>query len=72
MLGYLRYGIALAVLVAVAPPAESALSVDVARRCQAATARAFPSQQIGNPAARPGGQREYFNRCVARGNKRGT
>jgi len=69
----LKIGGALVALgcVAVAPGA-SAISVEVAKKCNALTAKAFPPRVPGNPAAgRRNGtgqtEREYFNKCVANG-----
>jgi hypothetical protein len=50
----------------------SAVTVEVARKCAALTAKAYPPRVIGNPAAgsaKGGGlaQQEYFKRCVANG-----
>jgi hypothetical protein len=63
-------------LIAVVPMTDSAsaISVDVAKKCDALTAKAFPPRQIGNPAAGSasgtGADRQaYFNECVARESK---
>jgi len=50
----------------------SAVTAKVARKCDALTARAFPSREPGNPAAGLAkgsvqAQRDYFKRCVAKG-----
>jgi hypothetical protein len=50
----------------------SALTVEVAKKCSALTAKAFPQRETGNPAARSGGgtgisQQSYFQRCVSNG-----
>ena len=50
----------------------SALTVEVAKKCSALTAKAFPQSETGNPAARNGGgtglsQHSYFQRCVSNG-----
>ena len=50
----------------------SAETVEVARKCDALTAKAYPPLVPGNPAAgRAGGNghsvRKFFNRCVANG-----
>jgi hypothetical protein len=52
----------------------SAVTAEVARKCQALTAKAFPPREPGNPAAGSASgtgpvQREYFNKCVANGGK---
>jgi hypothetical protein len=48
-----------------------AISAEVAKKCNALTAKAFPPRQVGNPAAGPVGTglsvRDYFNKCVANG-----
>jgi len=51
--------------------AASAIPVEVARNCDAATYKAFPPRVVGNPAAgsaRGTGRSEqrYFMRCVAK------
>jgi hypothetical protein len=56
------------------PHGASAVTVEVARKCSALTARAFPPRVIGNPgagSARGNGREEqaYFKRCVANGGK---
>jgi hypothetical protein len=48
----------------------SAVTAQLARKCQALTAKAFPQRVPGNPAARIAkatgqSQRDYFNKCVA-------
>ena len=50
----------------------SAVSAEVARKCAALTAKAYPPRVVGNPAAgsaKGSGltQQEYFKRCVANG-----
>ncbi len=50
----------------------SAITVEVARKCHALTAKAFPPRIPGNPAAGSAkgsglAQQDYFNRCVANG-----
>jgi hypothetical protein len=52
----------------------SAVTVEVARKCEALTAKAYPPRVIGNPAAgsakgRERIQQQYFNKCVANGGK---
>ena len=60
------------VLMGVAPMTDnaSAISVEVAKKCNALTAKAFPPRVIGNPAAGSAkgtgrDQREYYKKCVA-------
>jgi len=50
----------------------SAVTAEVAKKCEVLTARAFPPREPGNPAvgsAKGTGpsQRRYFNECVANG-----
>ena len=57
-----------------APGRASAISVEVARKCNALTAKQFPPREPGNPAAGSASgtgrdQRAYFNQCVANGGK---
>ena len=52
----------------------SAITVEVARKCQALTSKAFPPREPGNPAAgsaRGSGldQQNYFKRCVTNGGR---
>ncbi|WP_247325158.1 hypothetical protein [Bradyrhizobium sp. 141] len=66
-------GLAAALILAV-PATASAITVEVARACEAAVAKAFPPRQIGNPAAGSAkgtakDQREYFKKCVANNGK---
>jgi hypothetical protein len=47
-----------------------ALTAEVAKKCEALTAKAYPHRVPGNPAAGSSKgswaeQREYFNKCVA-------
>ena len=56
------------------PDQASAITAEVARKCNALTAKQFPPREIGNPAAgstKGSGrsQHEYFNKCVASGGK---
>ena len=64
------------VFIAVAPMADSAsaISVEIAKKCHALTAKAFPPRQMGNPAAGStagtgADERAYFNECVANESK---
>ena len=50
----------------------SAVTAQLAKECQALTAKAFPPRVPGNPAAGSAkgtgqSQRDYFNKCVANG-----
>lgn len=52
----------------------SAVTVEVARKCQALTSKAFPPREPGNPAAGSAkgsglDQQSYFKRCVANGGR---
>jgi hypothetical protein len=54
------------------PNNASAITVEVAKKCNALTAKAFPPRELGNPAAGSAkgsgqSQREYFSKCVANG-----
>jgi hypothetical protein len=56
------------------PDQASAITAEVARKCNALTAKQFPPREIGNPAAgsvKGSGrsQQDYFNKCVASGGK---
>ena len=78
MLTSLKFVLVLIALVLVAlgasPNRASAVTVEVARKCEALTAKAFPPREPGNPAAGSAKgtgreQREYFNKCLANGGK---
>jgi hypothetical protein len=61
-------------LMLAAPVTASAITVEVARACDAAVAKAFPPKQVGNPAAGSAKgtakeQRDYFSKCVANNGK---
>ncbi len=52
----------------------SAITVEVAKKCQSSTEKAFPLRQMGNPASGSAkgtvkDQRAYYNKCVANGGK---
>jgi hypothetical protein len=52
----------------------SAVTAEVAKRCESLTAKAFPPRETGNPAAGSSkgtaqSQRDYFGKCVANGGK---
>lgn len=54
------------------PPNVLAITAEVARKCSALTAKAYPPRVAGNPAAglQHGSYqdfRNYFNKCVANG-----
>ena len=51
-----------------------AVTAEVAKQCQALTAKAYPPRQVGNPAAGSAkgtgrAEQAYFNSCVANGGK---
>jgi len=52
----------------------SAITVEVAKKCDALTAKAFPPREPGNPAAGSAkgsgaAQQAYYKKCVANGGK---
>jgi hypothetical protein len=54
------------------PNNASAITVEVAKKCNALAAKAFPPREVGNPAAGSAkgsgqSQRDYFSKCVANG-----
>ena len=54
------------------PNGASAVTVEVARKCAALTAKAYPPRVIGNPAAGSANgtgpaERGYYQKCVANG-----
>lgn len=76
MLQKLNYAAALVALICIVggvmTNGSSALTVDVARKCQTLIAKAYPPLVPGNPAAgRKNGTaqvvRAYFNKCAANG-----
>ena len=79
MLAHVKFGSALVGLVCVAVVcmkggALAVTDAEVAKKCAALTAKAFPPRVPGNPAAglakgTAQSERDYFNKCVAnRGN----
>jgi len=71
---YLYLTIALLGFAAVLPRSAGAVSVEVARACDALVAKSFPPRQPGNPAAGSAAgsakeQRAYFQKCVENGGK---
>src|SRR5262244_1548926 len=78
MLAHVKFESALVGLVCIAVGCmngrASAVTAEVARKCAALTAKAYPPQVVGNPAAGLAKgtvqtKRDYFNKCVAtRGN----
>jgi hypothetical protein len=71
----LKIGSALVALACIAlAPSASAVTAEVAKKCSALAAEAFPPREVGNPAAglakgTAQDKRNYFNRCVANGGK---
>ena len=62
-------GIAAGLAFITATNGAGAVSVEVARKCNALTAKAFPPRAVGNPAAGSakgtgGDQRAYYKKCV--------
>jgi hypothetical protein len=54
----------------------SAVTAQLAKKCQALTGKAYPPRVPGNPAAGSAkgtgqSQRDYFNKCVANGGNMG-
>jgi hypothetical protein len=52
----------------------SAITVEVAKKCDVLVAKAFPPRETGNPAAGSAkgnaqSQRDYFSKCVTNGGK---
>ena len=78
MLAHVKFGSALVGLVCIAVGwvngGASAVTAEIAKRCAALTAKAYPPRVPGNPAAglakgTAQSERAYFNKCVAnRGN----
>jgi hypothetical protein len=54
--------------------ATSAVTAEVARKCEAFTSKAFPPREVGNPAAGSSkgsglDQQNYFKKCLANGGR---
>jgi len=54
------------------PTGAFAITLEVARKCDALIAKEFPPREVGNPAAGSAkgsgqAQRDYFSKCVANG-----
>ena len=75
MINEKHFGTALLfILAALSTTGASAVTAEVAKKCETLTAKAFPPRQIGNPAAGSAkgtaqDQRAYFNKCVDAGGK---
>jgi hypothetical protein len=76
MFASVKFGSALVALVFIAVGAmtdsASAVTVEVAKKCNALVAKAYPPREPGNPAAGSAkgtgrSERDYFNKCVANG-----
>ena len=76
MFANVKFGSALVALVFIAVGAmtdsASAVTVEVAKKCNALVANAYPPREPGNPAAGSAkgtgrSERDYFNKCVANG-----
>ena len=76
MLANLKSGSALAALVCIAvgsiAGSASAVTAEVAKKCEALTIKAYPPRVPGNPAAGSAKgtgpvERSYFRKCVANG-----
>jgi hypothetical protein len=64
------------IILASMPRDALAVAAEVAKKCSALTAKAFPPRVIGNPSAGSAkgsgpAQQAYFKRCVASGGKIG-
>jgi hypothetical protein len=78
MFANLKLGSALVALIFIAAGlmtnSASAVTAEVAKKCAALTAKAYPPRVVGNPAAGSAkgtgqSERDYFNKCVANGGK---
>jgi hypothetical protein len=81
MLANLKSGSALAVLVCIAAgtsaSSASVVTAEVAKRCEALTAKAYPPLVPGNPAAGTAkgtgpAERKYYSNCVENGGNMST
>jgi hypothetical protein len=62
---------------ALLPTGASAITAEVAKKCDALLAKEFPLRQVGNPAAGSSkgtaqDQRDYFKKCVENGGNMGS
>ncbi len=78
MFANLKFGSTLVALTCIAlgpmTNSASAVTAEVAKKCAALTAKAYPPRVVGNPAAGSAkgtgqSERDYFNECVANGGK---
>jgi hypothetical protein len=76
MFANLKFGSALVALAWIAvgsmTSSASAVTAEVAKKCDALTAKAYPPRVAGNPAAGSAkgtgqSERDYFSKCVANG-----
>ncbi len=56
------------------PHPATAITAELAKKCEALVSTAFPPRQLGNPAAGSAkgnsrAQREYYSQCVAKNGK---
>ena len=70
MFANLKLGFAICIAVGSLSTGASAITVEVAKKCNELTAKAFPPRVVGNPAAgstkgSAQDQRDYFSKCVA-------
>ena len=76
MISNVKFGRAVMALVCIAvwamTDSASAITAEVAKKCNALVAKAYPPREPGNPAAGSAkgtaqSERDYFNKCVANG-----
>jgi hypothetical protein len=64
-------GVFVVLVIALVGGSARAISSDLAKKCNALTAEAYPPRVIGNPAAGNKGNgpeiRAYYNKCVVNG-----
>ena len=70
MVANLKFGFALCMAVGAISTTASAITAEVAKKCNELTANAYPPRVVGNPAAGSSkgsaqDQRDYFSKCVA-------
>jgi hypothetical protein len=62
--------VGLVIVVGLMTNSASAVTVEIAKKCNALTAEAFPPREVGNPAAGSAkgtgrAERAYYRKCVA-------
>jgi hypothetical protein len=74
MMASLKFGSAVvaSICIAAASTSASAVTAEVAKKCDALVAKEFPPAEPGNPAAgstkgAPESQNRYFRKCLANG-----